>query len=97
MCRLYFVQSVVAQAASRPAVYFALAPPMVTSGEAPEFFRLRPGAWIPGSGGRCRSCSCRDLPFYWQHRLFHTRVLWPVHAVHYLAAARLAELGSSIP
>src|SRR5262249_44665991 len=26
-----------------------------------------------------------DLAAYWKHRLFHTRLLWPFHAVHHSA------------
>ncbi|HVN86416.1 MAG TPA: sterol desaturase family protein [Candidatus Binatia bacterium] len=81
----YIVQSWVARNVAPWAVYFALVPVMVALGKnAPEFFGgFGPAARIPFRFQVPIVFVLADFLSYWQHRLFHTRSLWPVHAVHH--------------
>lgn len=81
----YVVQAFVAGGVAPWAVYIALVPLMLALGMgAPDFFR--------GFGPAARTPFWLQVPIvfvladflsYWQHRLFHTRHLWAVHAVHH--------------
>jgi sterol desaturase/sphingolipid hydroxylase (fatty acid hydroxylase superfamily) len=81
----YVFQSFVARRVAPWAVYFALVPLMLALGkEAPDFFRgFGPAARIPFWWQVPIVFVLADFLSYWQHRLFHTRALWRVHAVHH--------------
>jgi len=81
----YFFQSFVARRVAPWAVYLALAPLMLALGMgAPEFYRgFGPVGRIPFWWQVPVVFVLADFLSYWQHRLFHTRPLWPVHAVHH--------------
>jgi sterol desaturase/sphingolipid hydroxylase (fatty acid hydroxylase superfamily) len=81
----YFFQSFVAGNVAPWAVYLALVPWMIALGKsAPELFQgFGPAGRIPFWVQVPIVFVLADLLSYWQHRLFHTRVLWPVHAVHH--------------
>jgi len=81
----YLFQSFVARRVAPWGVYFALVPLMAALGmAAPEFFRgFGPAARIPFWWQVPIVFVLADFLSYWQHRLFHTHVLWPVHAVHH--------------
>jgi sterol desaturase/sphingolipid hydroxylase (fatty acid hydroxylase superfamily) len=81
----YFFQSFVARNVAPWATYFALVPLMILLGmTAPEFFRgFGPANRIPFWWQVPIVLVLADFLSYWQHRLFHTRLLWPTHAVHH--------------
>lgn len=81
----YFFQSFVAGNVAPWAVYFALLPLMFAlEMEAPAFFQgYGPASRIPFWLQVPIVLALADFLSYWQHRLFHTRALWPVHAVHH--------------
>jgi sterol desaturase/sphingolipid hydroxylase (fatty acid hydroxylase superfamily) len=81
----YVVQSFVARNVAPWAVYLALVPLMLALGMgASEFFQgFGPAARLPFWLQVPIVFALADLLSYWQHRLFHTRALWPVHAVHH--------------
>ena len=81
----YFFQSFVARRVAPWAVYLALAPLMLALGKsAPEAFRgFGPAARIPFWWQVPIVFVLADFLSYWQHRLFHTRALWSIHAVHH--------------
>jgi len=81
----YVVQSWVARSVAPWGVYAALVPLMAVLGmSAPDFFRgYGPAARIPFWWQVPIVLVLADLLSYWQHRLFHTRALWRVHAVHH--------------
>lgn len=47
--------------------------------------RLPPGLWthLPGWAVTLAAVVAYDLANYWNHRLMHTRWVWPVHAIHH--------------
>lgn len=81
----YVFQSLVAGQVAPLVVALALTPWMLALGlSAPEFFRgFGPAGGIPFWWQVPIVFVLADFLSYWQHRLFHTRALWPVHAVHH--------------
>ena len=91
----YVFQSFVARRIAPWAVYFALIPWMLALGmKPPEFFQgFGPASRIPFWWQVPIVFVLADFLSYWQHRFFHTRRLWPVHAVHH-SSRRLDWLSS---
>ena len=53
------------------------------------------GCWdLPPVGAFCLSFVFVDYIYYWNHRLFHTRWLWPIHVVHH-TMTEMHVLGTS--
>lgn len=104
----YVAQSFVARNVAPWAVFAALVPLMlVLEMEAPAFFQgYGPASRIPFWWQVPIVLVLADFLAYWQHRLFHTRALWPIHAVHHsskeldwLSAGRfhpLNEIGAQL-
>jgi hypothetical protein len=76
-------------------VYFALLPWMLVLGMgAPAFYAgFGPAARIPFGWQVAIVFVLADFLSYWQHRWFHSRALWPIHAVHH-SSRRLDWLSS---
>lgn len=81
----YFFQSFVATNVAPWAVYVALVPAMILLGmSAPQFFQgFGPAGRLPFWSQVPIVFVLADFLSYWQHRIFHTSALWPVHAVHH--------------
>ncbi|MFI5314571.1 MAG: sterol desaturase family protein [Myxococcota bacterium] len=81
----YVVEAYVARLLAPWATYFALVPVMAA-------YRMTAGEFYSGFGRAGAIPFWWQVPIvfvladflsYWQHRLFHTRALWPIHAVHH--------------
>lgn len=104
----YVVQSFVSRVVAPWVVFFALIPVLVLVGQPLHEFLsgFGPLATLPLPAQATLIFVAADFLGYWQHRLFHTRRFWPVHAVHHssealdwLSATRfhpLNEIGSQI-
>lgn len=81
----YFVQTYVSRAIAPWTVYFVLLALLPTA-------QTRTEAYFAGFGPIAQLSLWWQVPIvfvvadflsYWQHRLFHWRALWPIHAVHH--------------
>ena len=81
----YFVQTCVSRIVAPWAVYFAMLPLLRHLGATPEsyFAGFGPVAALPLSWQVPIVFVLADFLSYWQHRLFHTRGAWSIHAVHH--------------
>jgi sterol desaturase/sphingolipid hydroxylase (fatty acid hydroxylase superfamily) len=81
----YVAEAWVARALAPWATYFALLPVMALYAMSPQQFYsgFGPVAAIPFWWQVPIVFVGADFLSYWQHRLFHQRALWPIHAVHH--------------
>ncbi|HXJ35303.1 MAG TPA: sterol desaturase family protein [Candidatus Eisenbacteria bacterium] len=81
----YVVEAFVARGVAPWAIYYALLPVMLLYGMTAERFYggFGLGAAIPFWWQVPIVFVLADFLSYWQHRLFHRRALWPIHAVHH--------------
>jgi sterol desaturase/sphingolipid hydroxylase (fatty acid hydroxylase superfamily) len=81
----YVVEAFVARGVAPWAVYYALLPVMLLYGMTAEEFYSGFGlaGAIPFWWQVPVVFVLADFLSYWQHRVFHTAALWPIHAVHH--------------
>ncbi|HTO68877.1 MAG TPA: sterol desaturase family protein [Myxococcota bacterium] len=81
----YVVEAWVARTLAPWATYFALLPVMALYAMSPARFYagFGPVAALPFWWQVPLVFVLADFLSYWQHRLFHHRALWPIHAVHH--------------
>jgi len=81
----YFFQTFVSRVVA-PWVVFFVVLPMFVIGDLPldnYWSGFGPGGQLPFAAQVGIVFVAGDLLSYWQHRLFHTKPAWPVHAVHH--------------
>ena len=81
----YFLQTFVSRAVAPWAVYLVLLPILTAVGARPESYYsgFGPAQQIGLPLQAAIVFVAADFLSYWQHRLFHSRLAWPVHAVHH--------------
>lgn len=81
----YFTQTYVSRTIAPWIVYFALLPLLQAIGAEPETYYagFGPLAALPLGVQVVFVFVAADFLSYWQHRIFHTRRAWPIHAVHH--------------
>ena len=104
----YFAQTFVSRAVAPWFVYLAALPALIAAGVTAESYwqGFGPASRLPMAAQVAIVFVAADFFSYWQHRFFHLRLGWPVHAVHHssrevdwLSATRfhpLNEIGAQV-
>lgn len=81
----YFVQSLVSHVIAPWIVFFAVLPIFLAGGLPLEGYwsGFGPASRLPFWLQTVIVFVVGDFLSYWQHRLFHTKTAWPIHAVHH--------------
>lgn len=81
----YLCQTVVSRVVAPWVVFFAVLPVFLFGGLALDDYwtGFGPASRLPFAAQVVIVFIAGDFLSYWQHRLFHTRRAWPIHAVHH--------------
>lgn len=81
----YFFQTVISRVVAPWVVFFAVLPVFLVGNLPLENYwsGFGPASQLPFMAQVAIVFVAGDFLSYWQHRLFHTKTTWPIHAVHH--------------